>query len=111
MSAVYFAPLMKALILAFSFVVFSSIARAQELKLDSGREIFEAACIGCHGPGGRGQPQTTLGFEPPATFPDFSDCNGSARERISDWRATIHGGGPGRGFSDIMPSFAEALSL
>ncbi|HVH27010.1 MAG TPA: cytochrome c [Vicinamibacterales bacterium] len=82
-----------------------------ELKLDTGKDIFEAACIGCHGPGGRGQPQTTLGFEPPATFPDFSDCNGSTRERTFDWRATIHEGGAGRGFSEIMPSFAEALTL
>src|SRR5262245_16445645 len=101
---------MKSLILVFSFAVFSSIACAQELKLDTGKEIFEAACIGCHGPGGKGQPQTTLGFEPPSTFPDFSDCNGSTRERTFDWRATVHEGGAGRGFSEIMPSFAEALS-
>jgi hypothetical protein len=82
------------------------------LKLETGEEIFQAACIGCHGPGGEGQPITTLGFEPPATFPDFTDCNGSARERRFDWRAVIHEGGyEGRGFSDIMPSFAEALTL
>src|SRR6266446_516277 len=81
-----------------------------ELKLDTGQEIFEAACIACHGPGGRGQPQTTLGFEPPATFPDFSDCFGSVREKTFDWTATIHEGGRGRGFSEIMPSFAEALT-
>jgi mono/diheme cytochrome c family protein len=81
------------------------------LKLDTGREIFEAACLGCHGPGGKGQPLSTLGFEPPATFPDFSDCNGSTRERTFDWRAVIHEGGPGRGFSDIMPAFGDALSL
>ncbi len=31
-----------------------------ELKLDTGKEIFEAACIACHGPNGKGQPQTTL---------------------------------------------------
>jgi mono/diheme cytochrome c family protein len=82
-----------------------------ELKLDTGQEIFEAACIGCHGPGGQGQPQTTLGFEPPSTFPDFSDCNGSTREKTFDWKATIHEGGQGRGFSEIMPSFSEALTL
>ena len=81
------------------------------LKLDTGEEIFEAACVACHGPGGTGQPQTTLGFEPPATYPDFSDCNGSTREKTYDWRAVIHEGGQGRGFSDIMPSFAEALTL
>ncbi|MBI4888256.1 MAG: cytochrome c [Acidobacteria bacterium] len=84
---------------------------APRLTLDTGRQIFEGACIGCHGPGATGQPLSTLGFEPPATFPDFSDCNGSTRERTFDWRATIHEGGPGRGFSEIMPSFADALTL
>jgi len=84
---------------------------APRLKLDTGKEIFEAACIGCHGPGATGQPPDTLGFEPPATFPDFSDCNGSTRERTWDWRAIIHEGGPRRGFSEIMPSFGEALTL
>ena len=82
-----------------------------QLKLDTGKDIYEAACIGCHGPGGKGQPETTLGFEKPPQFPDFSDCNGSARERIYDWKATIHEGGPPRGWSEIMPSFAEALTL
>ena len=92
-----------------------SIAHAQSqagapLKLDTGEEIFKAACIGCHGPNGKGQPISTLGFEPPATFPDFTDCNGSTRERAFDWKATIHEGGRGRGFNEIMPSFAEALT-
>ena len=86
-------------------------AHVPELKLDTGREIFEAACIACHGPDAAGQPQTTLGFEPPATFPDFSDCNGSTRERTADWRAIIRDGGPRRGFSDIMPAFGDALTL
>ena len=82
------------------------------LKLDTGEEIFQAACIGCHGPDAKGQPLAVLGFEPPATFPDFTDCNGSTRERRFDWRAVIHEGGKaGRGFSPIMPSFAEALTL
>ena len=83
---------------------------APELKLDTGKDIYEAACIGCHGPGGKGQPETTLGFEKPSQFPDFSDCNGSVRERTFDWKATIRDGGPGRGWSDIMPSFSEALN-
>ncbi|PYS34538.1 MAG: cytochrome c, class I [Acidobacteria bacterium] len=82
-----------------------------ELKLDTGKEIYEAACIGCHGPGGKGQPESTLGFEKPPQFPDFSDCNGSAREDTFDWKATIHQGGPARGWSEIMPSFADALTL
>jgi mono/diheme cytochrome c family protein len=85
-------------------------AQTAELPLETGEDVFRAACIGCHGPGGKGQPETTLGFVPPDTFPDFSDCNGSTRERVFDWRATIHQGGPGRGFSEIMPSFTEALT-
>ena len=88
----------------------SQQASTKGMKLDTGQEIFEAACIGCHGPDGTGQPQTILGFEPPATFPDFTDCNGSTRERTADWSAIIHEGGPIRGFSEIMPSWKEALT-
>jgi mono/diheme cytochrome c family protein len=102
---------MKKLIMVLFLSGLAALAHGQELKLETGREIFEAACIGCHGPGGKGQPQTTLGFEPPATFPDFTDCNGSTRERKFDWRSIIHEGGPARGFSEIMPSFGEALTL
>ncbi len=80
------------------------------LKLDTGKEIFEAACIACHAPDGKGMPKTTLGFEPPTTFPDFTDCGGTTPEPNVDWRTIIHHGGPGRGFSEIMPSFAEALT-
>jgi mono/diheme cytochrome c family protein len=81
-----------------------------ELKLDTGKEVYQAACIGCHGPDGKGMPKTTVGFDAPSTFPDFSDCNGTVRERNFDWSATIHEGGSARGFSEIMPSFAEALT-
>ena len=80
------------------------------MKLDTGEEIFKAACIGCHGPGGVGQPEAILGFEPPPAFPDFTDCLGSAREKRSDWSAILHEGGPIRAFSEIMPSWKEALT-
>jgi mono/diheme cytochrome c family protein len=88
-------------------IVFSQTPRS--LALRTGKEIFEAGCVACHGHDGRGQPQTTLGFEPPATFPDFTDCNATTREADADWSAIIHNGGPVRGFSQIMPSFREAL--
>src|SRR5437868_6957485 len=71
---------------------------AKDLNLATGKEIFDAACAGCHGPDGKGQPKTTLGFEPPATFPDFTDCNGSTRESGDQWNAVIHDGGPARAF-------------
>ncbi len=44
-------------------------AATQGMKLDTGKEIFEAACIGCHGPGGRGQLDSIVGFEKPANVP------------------------------------------
>ena len=86
----------------------ASIGLAQSatgLHLETGEEIFQAGCAGCHGADGKGQPQHILGFEPPATFPDFTDCSGSTRESDIQWSAVIHQGGHARAFSEIMPSF------
>jgi mono/diheme cytochrome c family protein len=76
----------------------------------TGRDVFMGGCVTCHGPDGRGTPKSTLGFEPPPTFPDFTDCVATAREPDRDWRAIITHGGPARGFSPIMPSFRELLA-
>ena len=51
-----------------------------------------------------------VGFDKPSTFPDFTDCATTTPELDVDWKATIAQGGRGRGFSRIMPSFAEALT-
>jgi mono/diheme cytochrome c family protein len=83
---------------------------ARKLNLKTGKEIFLAGCAGCHGPDGKGAPDTTVGFEKPETFPDFTKCDQTTPELDVDWRATIRDGGKGRGFSRIMPSFAEALT-
>lgn len=83
---------------------------AAKLKLDTGQEIFEAGCAACHGPDGKGMPETTIGFQKPKTFPDFTQCDQTTPELDLDWKATIRDGGHGRGFSPIMPSFAEALT-
>ena len=91
-------------------LLFAQTVQNGGIELNSGKEIFQAACIACHAPDGKGMPRTTLGFEPPATFPDFTDCSGTTREPSRDWKAIIYGGGPARGFSEIMPSFAEALT-
>ena len=55
-------------------------------------------------------PDSTVGFQKPATFPDFSGCDQSTPEVEADWRAVIHDGGRARGFSRIMPAFGDLLT-
>jgi mono/diheme cytochrome c family protein len=81
-----------------------------KLKLGTGKEIYESGCIGCHGPDGKGQPATTLAFDIPETFPDFTRCDQTTPEDNVTWRAVIRDGGPRRGFVQIMPSFSALLS-
>jgi cytochrome c len=78
--------------------------------LTSGESIYQAGCAGCHGPHGDGAPPTFTGFDRPSTFPDFTQCDQTTPELDVDWKATITQGGHGRGFSPIMPSFAEELT-
>jgi len=61
-------------------------AQTNELKLDTGEEIYKAACIGCHGPNGKGQPETTLGFEKP---PEASAVPGFFRLQRNDARESF----------------------
>src|ERR1035437_684252 len=70
-----------------------------DLKLDTGKEIWDAACISCHGVDGRGAVRTSVGFD--ARLPDFTDCSFATKEPDVDWSSTIHNGGPARGFSPI----------
>jgi mono/diheme cytochrome c family protein len=76
----------------------------------SGATIYRAACAACHGADGRGTPQTTIGFDKPDTFPDFTACDQTTPELDIDWKATIRDGGRARGFSRIMPAFGDALT-
>ena len=88
-------------------------ARAQSTgaaALKSGKEIFEAGCAGCHGGDGKGAPQSTIGFEKPDSFPDFTRCEQTTPEDNWAWKSVIRDGGPSRGFSQIMPSFSGALT-
>ena len=72
-----------------------------------GREIFETRCAACHGTDGRGAPgREALKVD----MPDFNDCSFATREPDSDWGAVVHGGGPARGFSELMPAHGEILS-
>jgi len=79
-----------------------------KLKLNTGKEIFQAACVSCHGSDGRGAPRSAVGFD--THLPDFTDCNFATKEPDIDWSSIIHNGGPARGFSTIMPSFRDALT-
>ena len=93
----------------------AAFAAAQETApaargLTSGEAIYQAGCAGCHGATGQGAPQTSTMFDRPSTFPDFTDCSGTTPELDVDWKATITQGGHGRGFSRIMPVFAEELT-
>jgi mono/diheme cytochrome c family protein len=85
--------------------------RAQsQLSLGTGQQIYQAGCVSCHGPNGKGQSQELAGFERPETFPDFTDCPTSTPEPDIQWRAIITNGGPARAFSQIMPSFKDLLT-
>jgi len=101
-------------IIAAACLLSNSSARADNdgdiSKLHAGREIFQAACVACHGADGSGAPKTLVGFDKPATFPSFDQCDQTAPEYIRDWKAVIRDGGPARGFSQIMPAFGDVLT-
>lgn len=81
-----------------------------QLQLRTGDEIYQQACIGCHGSHGEGQPKAIVGFDPPKTMPDFTKCDQTTPEYDRDYKAVIRDGGPERSFSQIMPSFRDALT-
>jgi mono/diheme cytochrome c family protein len=72
-----------------------------------GKALFEARCAACHGVDGRGDPGREL---LKVDMPDFTDCSFANREPDADFAAVIHGGGPARGFRELMPPHGEVLS-
>jgi mono/diheme cytochrome c family protein len=78
------------------------------LPEEGGKRLYESACASCHGPDGRGMPQSAIGFDIP--IPDFTDCSFATPEPDGDWRTVIQHGGPARGFDRRMPAFGDALT-
>lgn len=80
--------------------------QAQPAK--TGEQLYQAACVACHGLDGKGAPRSVVGFDTP--LPDFSNCKFSTSEPDLDWLATIHLGGRVRALDQKMPAFGDALS-
>jgi mono/diheme cytochrome c family protein len=72
-----------------------------------GGQLYLEGCAACHGPDGRGVDRALVAFE--EELPDFSDCSFASREPAADWVTIAQRGGPVRGFSQMMPSFDDAL--
>ena len=93
--------------LAFLFSAsFSSASTAQPPK--TGADIYQSACQACHGPDGRGNPRSQVGFETP--LPDFSRCAFTTAEPDAEWISIVRLGGRARALDPVMPAFGEALS-
>src|SRR5258708_3836523 len=86
------------------------LAHSFKSNAKSGARIYNSDCVVCHGSDGKGAPQTISGFQQPDSFPDFTRCDQTTAEVDAAYKATIEHGGPYHGFSQIMPSFGEALS-
>ena len=91
-------------------VMFGQTGNHGSSRTQAGEQIFKSACAACHGADGRGTAKEIAGFERPRTFPDFTACDQTTPEPNTTWKDVILHGGPTRGFSDIMPSFGEALT-
>jgi mono/diheme cytochrome c family protein len=73
-----------------------------------GKALYDAACMSCHGPDGRGMPRSAVGFDIPV--PDFTDCSFATPEPDVDWLIVVKHGGPIRAFDRRMPAFGAALT-
>jgi mono/diheme cytochrome c family protein len=74
----------------------------------NGAELYDWACVACHGPDGTGALRSDVGFDAP--LPDFSDCRFATTEPDHDWASVIHLGGNARALDRHMPAFGDALS-
>lgn len=97
-------------ILAFViFGTYSSLhAQAANRAGMTGPQLYQSACVACHGADGKGQPLALRGFE--LEPPDFTDCRLATPEADLDWQSVIQMGGPARAFDRMMPAFGDELT-
>lgn len=96
------------LVLAAAAAPAALLGRAPEATR-TGHQIFLETCAACHGADGKGQSRSRVAFDVP--LPDLTDPDFSSREPHWDWVGIASLGGPMRGFSEIMPSFRDALTM
>src|SRR4030095_6291387 len=84
----------------------TSLANALPPNADGGY-IFKNNCAPCHGPDGKGSPQSVIGFDAP--LPDFTDCSTNTVEPFGDWNSVVHRGGPIRRLGHPQPAIGDAL--
>lgn len=99
-----------ACLLLLTFAVCALADPPSSLQLNTGKQIYQAACLACHGHDGKGQPESVIGFKKPDSYPDFSRCDQTTAEYDYAYKSVIRDGGPAKGFSQIMPSFGLALN-
>lgn len=93
--------------LAFMWSEIEAMQKDNQLP-ESGRGLYNISCAACHGVDGAGGQKNQVGFDLP--LPDFTDCDFAAREPDLDWSYVAAEGGPGRGFSRLMPAFGDMLT-
>lgn len=95
----------------FTFLALAAVRPAAGQAVQptrSGKDVYEAVCIACHGPDGRGgvNPAIERIIKPP----DFTDCAFANREPDRGFLAVAHDGGPARGFSPLMTPWGSTFS-
>jgi hypothetical protein len=84
------------------------VAQTPDRSGMSDEQLYRTACVACHGPDGKGQPHSIVGFDTP--LPDFTDCSFTTPEADLDWSSVVHKGGTIRALDPRMPSFIDALT-
>ena len=79
-------------------------ATSNTAQIAKGKEVFETACLACHGADGTGNPEWESEVRPVS----FADC-GTTAEPTALWKSIVVNGGGKHGLSEVMPAFGEAF--